>query len=245
MCLGLQGTLPITLILVSFKPIISMSIGKALTVIVFTLLIGRGELSAKVRLNNPESREGFVTLLLINEVPFPGEGRYVSVADSKNGMLQILWVLHNRVENTPKGYSQRSIATVQSKSIIDVMAAGGTRGQVDGFYREVNGTPKAVSRVHERVAYLTRIANTGKPGKFAELMNYAKALGEAYFSNGPDGRNLYAKLREIGRTRVTGSGYSWMTDEARFSPGGNYVRIPDSSAGDLAGNRFFTLRKLR
>jgi len=126
-----------------------------------------------------------------------------------------------------------------------VMAAGGVRGQVDGFYRAADGTPTTTKRVQERAAYLTRIANTGKPGKFADLMSYAIALGKAYFSDGPDGKNLYAQLEWISRTRVTGSAFSWMTDEARFSPGGNYVRIPDSLQGDFGGNRFFTLRKLQ
>jgi hypothetical protein len=198
-----------------------------------------------VTLNDPESREGYVTMLLINEVPFPGEGRYVSVADSKLAMLQILWVLHNRLNPPPRGYTQRQIAMVTTTDIIDIMAAGAVRGQVDGFYRAADGTPTTTPRVQERLAYLMRTANSGSPGKFADLISYAKHLGEAYFSSGPDGANLFAELRKIEEITVTGSAYSWMTDEAWFAPGGNYVCIPDAHRGGLGGNRFFTLRKLR
>jgi hypothetical protein len=198
-----------------------------------------------VTLQDPASREGYVAMLLINEVPFPGEGHYVSVADSKAGMLQILWVLHHRLIPPPRGYTQRQIAMVTTKDIIDIITAGGVRGQVDGFYRAEDGTPTTTARVQERLAYLTRVANKGAPGKFADLIGYAKRLGEAYFSTGPDGANLFAELREIDGVKVTGSAYSWMTDEARFSPGGNYVRIPDANRGGLGGNRFFTLRELR
>ena len=209
------------------------------------LLLTTSNLPAAITLNDPVSREGYVTMLLINEVPFPGEGRYISVADSKAGMLQILWVLHNRLAPPPKGYTQRQIAMVSTKDIIDIMGAGGVRGQVDGFYRAADGTPSTTDRVQERLANLMRMANTGSPGKFADLISYAKKLGEAYFSDGPDGANLFAELRKIDGINVTGSAYSWMTDEARFAPGGNYVRIPDSYRGGLGGNRFFTLRVLR
>jgi hypothetical protein len=208
------------------------------------LLLPATNLSA-VTLNDPESREGYVAMLLINEVPFPGEGRYVSVADSKAGMLQILWVLHNRLAPPPRGYTQRQIAMVSTTDIIDIMGAGGVRGQVDGFYRAADGTPSTTARVQERLTNLMRMANTGAPGKFADLISYAKRLGEAYFSSGPDGANLFAEIRKIDGINVTGSAYSWMTDEARFAPGGNYVRIPDSYRGGLGGNRFFTLREIR
>jgi len=196
-----------------------------------------------VTLNDPSSREGYVTMLLINEVPFPGEGRYVSVADTKAGMLQILWVLHNRLNPPPRGYTQKQIAMVTTKDVIDIITAGGVRGQVDGFYSE-KGAPVTTPRVQERLAHLMKVANKGTPGKFADLINYAKRLGEAYFSSGPDGANLFAELRQIDGIQVTGSAYSWMTDEARFAPGGNYVRVPDDHRGGLGGNRFFTLRVL-
>jgi len=209
------------------------------------LLLATPNLPAAITLNDPESREGYVTMLLINEVPFPGEGRYISVADSKAAMLQILWVLHNRLIPPPRGYTQRQIATVTTTDIIDIMTAGGVRGQVDGFYRATDGDPTTTVRVQERLANLMRMANTGTPGKFADLISYAKQLGEAYFSGGPDGANLFAELRKIDGINVTGSAYSWMTDEARFAPGGNYVRIPDSYRGGLGGNRFFTLRVIR
>ncbi len=211
--------------------------------ICFALLLFSGSgLSAKVTLNDPTSRAGFISLLLINEAPFPGEHSYLSVNDTRTGMLQILWVLHNRIERIPRGYQQRHIATVSTNDIIDVITAGGTRGQVDGFYRDPRGIPTAVPRVHERVAYLTRIGNTGPPGKFAALLNYAKELGEAYANAGPDGPDIFRDLMWVDRIRATGSAFSWMTDAPHYSPGGNYLRIPPSNRGVLAGNQFFTLR---
>lgn len=209
------------------------------------LLLGVSSLlSAKVTLNDPTSRAGYISLLLINEAPFPGEHAYLSVNDTKTGMLQILWVLHNRIERIPRGYQQSHIATVTTNDIIDVMTAGGQRGQVDGFYRDPRGIPTAVTRVHERVAYLTRVANTGSPGKFATLLNYAKSLGEAYANAGPNGPDIFRELRWVNRTRATGSAFSWMTDSPHYSPGGNFLRIPESDNGALAGNRFFTLKDL-
>lgn len=209
-----------------------------LVLLVTTLL----PLNAKVTLNDPTSRAGFISLLLINEAPFPGEHSYLSISDTKNGMLQILWVLHNRIERIPRGYRQSHIATVTTTDIIDVITAGGQRGQVDGFYRNSIGVPTAVPRVHERVAYLTRIANTGPPGKFADLLNYAKYLGEAYANAGPDGPDIFRDLKWVQRYPATGSAYSWMTDAPHYNPGGNYLRIPQSDHGALAGNRFFTLK---
>ena len=44
------------------------------------------------------------------------------------------------------------------------------------------------------------------------------------------------------RIRATGSAFSWMTDSPRYSPGGNFLRIPPSDRGVLAGNQFFTLK---
>jgi len=207
------------------------------------LLIGTVlPLGAKVTLNDPSSRAGFISLLLINEAPFPGEHSYLSVNDTKNGMLQILWVLHNRIERIPRGYQQSHIATVTTSDIIDVITAGGQRGQVDGFYRQRSGVPTAVPRVHERVAYLMRIANSGPPGKFADLLNYAKHLGEVYAHAGPNGPDIFRDLKWVQRHPATGSAYSWMTDAPQYNPGGNYLRIPQSDHGSLAGNRFFTLK---
>ena len=65
-----------------------------------------------------------------------------------------------------------------------------------------------------------------------------------YYGGGRPGANLFAELRKIDGINVTGSAYSWMTDEARLAPGGNYVRVPDDHRGGLGGNRFFTLRVL-
>jgi hypothetical protein len=205
----------------------------------------RSSAQATVTLESKDTVAGYIALLLINEAPFPGERGWISEADTKAGMLAILWVLHSRIHHVPPGYLQEHIAATRSDDIIDVITVGGERGQVDGFYRDRSGRFVAVSRVHERVEYLLRIANQGKPGRFARLLNYAQGLAGAYVEAGPDGADRFARLHLVGNVPVTGRAYSWMTDADFYAPGGNFVRIPNEHSGALAGNRFFTLRKLR
>jgi hypothetical protein len=198
---------------------------------------------ANVQLDSPSTPAGYVALLLINEVPFPGERAYLSEEDSKAAMLSVLWVLHCRLTVIPPGYTQKQVADVQTSSVIDVMTAGGVKGQVDGFYKASNGRPVAVSRVHERVAYLSELANRGQPGKAARLLTYARNLARQYFQTGPAANDIFAQLRKVGSRPVTGRGYAWMTDARGFDPGGAFVPIPNRSRGELGGNRFFTLEK--
>jgi len=199
--------------------------------------------AANVALDPPSTPAGYVSLLLINEAPFPGERGYRSEEDSKAAMLAVLWVLHCRALAIPPGYTQKQIADVSSRSVLDVMTAGGVKGQVDGFYRDPTGQLKAVPRVHERVAYLVSVANQGGPGRMARLLIHARDLGRLYFQTGPAGRDLFEGLRRIGSVPVTGRGYAWMTDVRGFDPGGDFVSIPDANLGSLGGNRFYTLEK--
>jgi hypothetical protein len=144
-------------------------------------------------------------------------------------MLSVLWVLHCRVSIIPPGYTQKQLAAVQTSSVIDVMTAGGVKGQMDGFYKDSDGRPVAVARVHERVAHLLELANRGKPGKIASLLTHARDLARQYFQTGPAAKDLFAELRKIDSRRVTGHGYAWMTDARGFDPGGSYVFIPDGN----------------
>jgi hypothetical protein len=200
--------------------------------------------AGNVALADPESHAGYVALLLINEVPFPGERGWESEADSKAAMRQVLLVLDARLRHIPPRYTQRQIATVQTDDMIDIMTAGGVHGQVDGFYRDESGRPATVPRVQSRIDYLLGIAGQGKPGTFARLLNHAQELASAYFNHAVPRPDLFADLRSISGTPVTGRAYSWMTDVGNFAPGGRYVRIPDDDQGGLGGNRFFTLQKL-
>jgi hypothetical protein len=186
--------------------------------------------------------EGYVARLLINETPFPGESGWVSEADTKAAMLSILWVLDSRINHIPPGYRQSEVAAVKTRSIIDVITAGGVRGQCDGFYRDAKGRPAMVARVPKRIAYLTKVANTGKPGRFARLMNYAQGLTTAYFHGGLKEADRFAGVKRVGGTPVTGHAYSWMTDRSFYHPGGDFVKIPDKQGGALGGNRFSTLK---
>jgi len=205
------------------------------------LLSGRLAAGANVELDSPATPAGYVALLLINEVPFPGERGYASEEDSKAAMLAVLWVLHCRVSAIPPGYTQRQVAAVETRNVIDVMTAGGIKGQVDGFYKGPDGRPVAVPRVHERVAYLLGMANRGQPGKMARLLAYARDLARQYFKTGPADKDLFADLRKIGSKSVTGRGYAWMTDARGCDPGGAFVCVPDTAQGELGGNRFYTL----
>ena len=198
---------------------------------------------AVVELKSSETEEGYVARLLLNEVPFPGERGWVSEADSKAAMLSILWVLHSRMAYVPAGYTQFELAAVKPVNIIDVITAGGVGGQCDGFYRDAKGSPAMVSRVSKRLNYLLNIANKGKPGRFAKLMEYGQGLSDAYFNGGIREADRFAALERVDRIRVTGRAYSWMTDRDYYHPGGDFVKIPDVSGGSLGGNRFSTLKE--
>lgn len=197
-----------------------------------------------VELADPESPEGYVARLLINETPFPGERGWESEADSKAAMRQVLLVLDARLRHIPPRYTQRQIATVQTNDMIELMTAGGVHGQIDGFYRDAHGRPATVPRVQTRIDYLVGIASQGKPGAFARLLNHAQALSTAYFSQNQPLSDLFVDLQQVAGSPVTGRAYSWMTDVGTFHPGGRYVRIPDDNQGGLGGNRFFTLQNL-
>lgn len=196
-------------------------------------------------LEPPASEAGYLARLLINESPFPGEKGYLSEADTRNCMLAILWAVHSRIHFVPEGYRQEQIAAVKTDDVFDVITAGGERGQCDGFYRDAQGKLAAVPRVEQRVQYLLKIANSGgKPGKFAGLLNYAQGLSNAYLEGGIEEADRFAGIRSVDQLSVTGRGYSWMTDRDYYSPGGNFVRIPNDMSGSLGGNRFFTLKEL-
>jgi hypothetical protein len=197
-----------------------------------------------VQLDRSDTTSGYLASLLINEVPFPGERAYVSEADTKNAMLQILWVLDSRIHQIPPGYLQQQVAGVRSQNIIDVITGAGGRRQCEGFYRNAAGQFVTDARVRERIDNLLGIANGGgKPGRFAGLLNHAQGLARAYVKNGIEEADRYAGLKQVGPLNVTGHAYSWMTDVDSYHPGGNFVSIPDAYDGSLGGNRFFTLRK--
>jgi hypothetical protein len=188
-----------------------------------------------------DTPSGYLARLLVNEVPFPGERGYVSEENTADAMLAVLWVLHSRARFIPPGYKQEEIAAVRSTDILDLVTAP---HQCEGFFRDAAGRPAMAARVGERIAYLLRIANSGKaPGRFARLLNRAQELATAYFAAGPSDRDIFEALSRIGPLPVTGRAYAWMTGQDVYNPGGNFVRIPEELNGILGGNRFYTLRK--
>ena len=197
-----------------------------------------------VELDSLSSPVGYLSALLINEVPFPGERGYISQRESKDAMLAILWVLDSRLEYIPDNYAQWEIAGVKSHDIIDIITGNGGKRQCEGFFSDAKGNFSVEPRVEDRLNYLVKIANSGgRPGVFSSLLTHAQSLARAYFNEGMPGVDRYVGLRRIDRIAVTGRAFSWMTDKECFHPGGNFVRIPDQNDGALSGNRFFTLRK--
>jgi hypothetical protein len=206
-------------------------------------LAGAVPASAAVTLPPATTTEGYVCRLLINEAPFPGERSYRSEEDTKAAMESLLHVLDARLNDIPKPYTQTQVAATTATDIIDVITAGGVKGQFDGFYRDASGKPVTVQRVGERVDNLVKIANTGTPGKFARLLDHAGKLSTEYVRKTLAAPDRFASVTRVEGVATTGGAYAWMTDEVRYHPGGNFVRIPDEQQGSLGGNRFFTLRK--
>ncbi len=207
------------------------------------LLLPAAPLRAGVELPPPEDPAGYIARLLINEVPFPGERGYVSEADTRAAMLAVLWVVESRLRHTPGGYSPDDLSAAGARDALDVITAGGEKGQCDGFYRDQSGRPVFSPRVGERVANLLKIAGQGEPGRFTRLLVYARDLAAAYVRGGIEEADRFAGLRRIGTVPVTGRGYAWMSDRDYYSPGGGFVRIPNAEGGVLGGNRFFTLKR--
>jgi hypothetical protein len=198
---------------------------------------------AEVTLPAVSRVDGYVCRLLINEVPFPGERGYTSEADTMLAMEGLLRVLDARLKHIPPGYTQQQIAAVRTSNIVDIITAGGEKGQFDGFYRDASGTPVMVPRITERIDNLLKLAARGQPGKFARLLEHAAALARDYTTGALSCRDPHEDVRVVNGVPATGRAYAWMTDEPQYSPGGNFLRIPDDQAGSLGGNRFFTLRK--
>ena len=226
---------------------IQYTIPKYIAVLLVVLFLANAVEAGKfVTLKPKTSKDGYVARLLINEAPFPGERGWQSESDTKATMLAILWVLHSRINYIPAGYRQSQIAAVKTTDIIDIITVGGEKGQCDGFYRNSAGQFTAVPRVEKRVNYLLSIANSGSgPGKFARLLTYAQDIGSIYMKDGISGVDKFADLTKVEKYYVTGRAYSWMTDKDYYSPGGNFIKIPNGSSGSLGGNRFFTLKKLK
>ena len=154
--------------------------------------------AAFVELDPPTTVSGYLASLLINEAPFPGENGYVSEQNTQAAMLAILWVLNSRICHIPVGYKQVWVAGVQTSNVIDVIVGTGEKRQCEGFYRDSSGRFVSDARVRERINYLLNIANSGgKPGRFANLMNYGQGLARAYVKGGVEGADRFAGLKRV------------------------------------------------
>lgn len=187
---------------------------------------------------------GYLTRLLLNETPFPGERGYVSEEDSCKTFRALILVINARIHRVPSGYSRQELTATLSTEVVDIITAGGQRGQMDGFFRDEKGGLSMAPRVTKRITRLLQISNQGERGRFARLICYAQSLATSYLDEGnvpkPD---PYAAITYIPPQPVTGSAYAWMTDQEYYHPGGDFIRIPNQLRGRLGGNRFYTLRK--
>ncbi len=185
----------------------------------------------------------YIAHLLINETSFPGERGFVSEEDSKATMRALLLVIDARCNRIPPGYSREEIAETDSSDPIDIITAGGRRGQMDGFSRGGRSRLVMAPRVTARVTRLLRIANQGVPDRFARLLSYAQTLTKEYLDGTKPSPDPFETITRIAPHAVTGRAYAWMSDRDGYHPGGDFVRIPDSLCGRLGGNRFYTLAK--
>jgi hypothetical protein len=197
--------------------------------------------AAEVSLAPASEAAGYLARLLINESPFPGERGYVSEEDSKATMRALLLVIDARRRDVPAGYTRSEIAETHSTNVIDIITAGGSRGQMAGFYRDGRGSPAMAARVTARANRRLHIARAGDPGRFSQLLSYAQSLASAYVAGAIPSPDPYAGITRIPPKKVTGRAYAWMTDQECYHPGGDFVRIPDRLRGRLGGNRFYTL----
>ena len=163
--------------------------------------------AANVDFPSASSVEGYLARLLLNEVAFPGEQGYVSEANTRRAMENILLVLDARIHYIPMPYTRFQVAQTSSEKLLDVITAGGVHGQVEGFYRDAEGYAVAYPRVAERLHYLLNIANDGTPGRFARLLNHAAVLASNYIEQLQRPENLYAHLRIVTGKPVTGRAY--------------------------------------
>lgn len=221
-----------------------MTPGRFVFVSVLLLLIASPATYANETFPAVGTESGFLARLLINENPFPGEHGYRSEAETRAGMEAVLLVLDARLRRIPAGYRQAEIAAVTTSDLMAIITAGGVRGQVDGFYRDTAGHLSVVPRVEQRLEYLRQIAGGGQPGRFTRLLQSARALADAYLNHLRTPSDPYATLHHVGPQAVTGHTYSWMTDAARYHPGGRFVAIPRANRGVVGGNHFFTLQRL-
>lgn len=219
------------------------SITTGMGVLIMLTFVPWAAQSGQVSLPPEETPSGYIALLLINEVPFPGDTAYVSERNSKHAMVEILAVLENRLHAIPRPYTQREVAGIRTRNILDIITAGGVAGQVQGFYKNDRGQYVVVPRVIRRVEYLLTIANQGARGIFARLIDFAVSTADDYLSRRSTVDDLFASIHRIRRVPVTGRAYAWMTNLHHINPGGDFIVIPPDEQGTLGGNRFFTLRK--
>lgn len=215
-----------------------------ITIVLLGLWCGSGRVVLAEPLEPATTASGYLARLLINESPFPGERGWVSEVDSRAAMLAILYVLDSRLCHVPAGYTQAQVAAVRTTNVLELVTAGGERGQCDGFYRGEDGQYLAAPRVLQRIERLTLISLQGEPGRFVRLLDYGQGLARAYIKGGIAEADRFAGLTAVGRIQVTGRAYAWMTDQDCYHPGGSFVRISDEQDGSLGGNRFFTLKRM-
>jgi hypothetical protein len=190
-------------------------------------VVGGTATTQNVALPDVNTDEGLLVRLFIAESRNPGHKQY-NADTAKKGMRAMKAVVDNRLRNNPGQFGAPG-----AKGYIDIVAAA---GQFHGFSKGTNGKILIASDVQKRIDEVVKIANTGKPGKYAAFVQAAIDVAKA------DVDDPFKDVKKVGRTETTGGSDGWRT-AGSAQPGGSFIAIPEANGGVIAGNQFYTLKK--
>jgi hypothetical protein len=179
--------------------------------------------AAPIALPDSSTVAGAVARLLLAESLTPATKAY-DEAQVKRGMQAMKAALSNRLSHNPAQFG-----APKATSVLDILTAP---GQFAGFSRDAKGALVIDKAVQDRLNDILKKANTGKPGKYYQLVQNANEVAAAP-ANDP-----WAKLTTVGKIKVVGGTFGWRR-AGSGSPGGSFVAIP---GGLLGGNQFYTIK---
>jgi hypothetical protein len=180
-----------------------------------------------VTLPDVNTDAGLLARLFIAECRNPGYKDYDKAVAAK-AMRAMHATVDNRLHNKPEKFGAPN-----AKSYADIVGAA---GQFAGFSQDDKGKIVIAANVQKRIDEVMKIANTGKPGKYAEFVQLAIDSAKAKVDD------PFKGITKVGGVPTIGGSYGWRTATAA-GPGGDFVAIGDDQGGALAGNRFYTLKK--
>lgn len=181
---------------------------------------------APISLPDKDTDAGLFARLLIVENRTPAHASY-NVQEALRGMKAMKAVVHNRL------LKPSLFGAPGARTALDIVTAP---GQFRGFSKDAQGKLALTQALQSNIDDVLRNANTGAPGKFHEFVTNAINVGLA----APD--DPFKSLTTIGGGEVKPGAFGWRT-EGSAEPGGLFVKITDALSGQIAGNRFFALKK--